>query len=254
MPTFLIGLLVVGVTVASSVAGLLVVRRLVRVTPLLAHHDVASANFQVIGTLYAVLLAFVVVTVWQQFQAARDNVDLEAIKLRDLFRDAAEYPEAERVRLRHQLRAYAEAVVSDEWPAMARGTESQQAWQEYDKLWEVYRELRPSDVTGVPVAIETLQRMNELGETRNLRLLHSRASIHPILWFGLIAIGVLSIGFGYFFVTRLRAQVFMTAVFSGTIALLVFIIIVLGHPFRGGGAISSEPFARAIALFRTLGD
>jgi hypothetical protein len=215
---------------------------------------VASANFQVIGTLYAVLLAFVVVTVWQQFQTASDTVDLEAIKLRDLFRDAAEYPAAERVRLRRQLRAYAEAVVSDEWPAMARGTESQHAWQEYDKLWEIYHELRPGDVTEVPVAIETLRRMNELGERRNLRLLHSKASIHPILWFGLITVGVLNIGFGYFFVTRLRAQVFMTAVFSGTIALLVFIIIVLSHPFRGYGGISPEPFARALDQFRLLGD
>ena len=96
--------------------------------------------------------------------------------------------------------------------------------------------------------------MNELGENRTLRLLQSRSSLHPVLWFGLIGAGILNVGFGYFFATRLRAQVFMTAVFSATIGLILFIIIVFGHPFRGYGRISPEPFVTALALFRSLGD
>jgi hypothetical protein len=254
MPNYAIGLVLIGVAVASSVAGLLVVRRLLPPATLQAHHDVASAKFQVIGTLYAVLLAFVVVVVWQQFQAASVNVDVEATKLSDLYRDAAEYPEVDRVRLRRQLRAYAEAVVADEWGAMARGGESARAWAEYDQLWKVYRGLRPRDVTEVATAIETLQRMNELGEARNLRLLHSRASIHPVLWAGLITVGALTIGFGYFFGTQLRAQVAMTAVFATAIGILVFIIVVLAHPFRGYGHIAPDPFVRALARWSTRGE
>jgi Protein of unknown function (DUF4239) len=247
MPNYAIALVLIGGAVASSVAGLLLVRRFVPAAVLQQQHDVASPKFQVIGTLYAVLLAFVVVVVWQQFQAASVTVDVEATKLSDLYRDAEEYPETERVRLRRQLRAYAEAVVADEWDAMARGGESTRAWVEYDALWEVYRALRPRDVTEVPIATETLRRMNELGEARNLRLLHSRASIHPVLWAGLIALGVITVGFGYFFGARLRAQVAMTALFASAIGILVFIIVVLAHPFRGYGRISPEPFERALA-------
>lgn len=254
MPNYATGLLLIGAAVAGSVAGLLLVRRLVPAAALQAHHDVAAAKFQVIGTLYAVLLAFVVVVVWQQFQAASANVDMEAAKLSDLYRDAEEYPETDRVRLRRQLRAYAEAVVADEWGAMARGGESTRAWIEYDALWKVYRALHPRDVTEVATAIETLDRMNELGEARNLRLLHSRASIHPVLWAGLIGVGVLTIGFGYFFGTRLRLQVAMTAVFATAIGILVFIVVVLAHPFRGYGRISAEPFERALARWSARAD
>jgi hypothetical protein len=103
MPNYAIALVLIGVAVASSVAGLLVVRRLVPAAVLQPQHDVASPKFQVIGTLYAVPLAFVVVVVWQQFQSASVTVDVEATKLSDLYRDAEEYPEAERVRLRRQL-------------------------------------------------------------------------------------------------------------------------------------------------------
>jgi ABC-type multidrug transport system fused ATPase/permease subunit len=238
MPNYAIALVLIGVAVASSVAGLLLVRRFVPAAVLQQQHDVASPKFQVIGTLYAVLLAFVVVVVWQQFQSASVNVDVEATKLSDLYRDAEEYPEAERVRLRRQLRAYAEAVVTDEWDAMARGGESTRAWVEYDGLWKLYRALRPRDLTEIPIATETLRRMSELGEARSLRLLHSRAAIHPVLWAGLIVLGVITIGFGYFFGARLRAQVAMTALFASAIGILVFIIVVLAHPFRGYGRIS----------------
>jgi Protein of unknown function (DUF4239) len=254
MPNYAIALVLIGVAVASSVAGLLIVRRFVPAAVLQPQHDVASPKFQVIGTLYAVLLAFVVVVVWQQFQAASVTVDVEATKLSDLYRDAEEYPDAERVRLRRQLRAYAEAVVADEWDAMARGGESTRAWVEYDALWKVYRALRPRDVTEVPIATETLRRMNELGEARNLRLLHSRASIHPVLWAGLISVGVLTIGFSYFFGTQLRAQVVMTAIFSAAIAILVFIVVVLAHPFRGYGRISPDPFERDLARWSARGE
>ena len=62
MPNYAIALVLIGVAAGSSVAGLLVVRRFVPGTVLQPQHDVASPKFQVIGTLYAVLLAFVVVS------------------------------------------------------------------------------------------------------------------------------------------------------------------------------------------------
>ena len=163
----------------------------------------------------------------------------ESARIADLFRDAAEYPEADRVRFRRQLLAYAEVVVSEEWDAMAYGGESQRARQEYNKLWDIYREIRPRDLSDLPTAIETLRRMNELGENRIQRLLRSSASIHPALWFALITVGCLIVAFSYFFATRkLASQVLMTAFFSGTLALIVFVIIVLSHPFKGYGRIS----------------
>jgi len=98
VPNYLIGIGIVSLTVTCSIAGLLLVRRLVPLDVLQSNHEVAGAKFQVMGTLYAVLLAFAVVIVWQQFQAAGTTVVLESAKIADLFRDAAEYPESDRVR------------------------------------------------------------------------------------------------------------------------------------------------------------
>ena len=253
VPNYLIGIGIVGLTVTCSVTGLLLVRRLVPLDVLQSNHEVASAKFQVMGTLYAVLLAFAVVIVWQQFQAAGATVVLEAAKVADLFRDAAEYPEADRVRFRQQLLAYVEVVVSEEWDVMAYGGESQRARQEYDKLWDIYREIRPRNLSDLPTAMETLRRMNELGENRIQRLLRSSASIHPALWFALVTIGALIVAFSYFFGTRkLGSQILMTAFFSGTLALIVFVVIVLNRPFKGYGRISPEPIVQVLVRLRSL--
>ena len=228
-------------------------RRAVPLEVLKSNHEVAAAKFQVMGTFYAVLLAFAVVIVWQQFQSAGAIVAHEAAKLANLFHDAAEYPEADRVRFRRQLLAYAETVVSEEWDAMASGGESQRAREEYTVLWDIYREIRPRNLGDLATANETLRRMNELGENRLERLLHSNAAIHPALWVALITVGALVIAFSYFFGTqKLAAQVLMTAFFSGTIGLILFVIIVLSHPFKGYGRVSPEPFVHLLVRLRAL--
>ena len=95
--------------------------------------------------------------------------------------------------------------------------------------------------------------MNELGENRIQRLLRSSASIHPALWFALITVGCLIVAFSYFFATRkLASQVLMTAFFSGTLALIVFVIIVLSRPFKGYGRISPEPIVQVLVRLRSL--
>jgi len=229
------------------------VRRAVSLEVLQSNHEVAAAKFQVMGTLYAVLVAFAVVIVWQEFQSAGATVAHEAVKISNLFRDAGEYSEADRVRFRRQLLAYAEAVVSEEWDAMAAGGESQWAREEYNKLWDVYREIRPRNLGDLATANETLRRMNELSENRLERLLHSSASIHPALWIALIVVGALIIAFSYFFgTTSLVSQILMTTFFSGTLGLILFVIIVLSHPFKGYGRVSPEPFVQMLARLRAV--
>src|SRR5206468_4155530 len=86
IPNYLIGIGVIGLTVTCSVAGLVLVRRTVSLEVLQSNHEVASAKFQVMGTLYAVLIAFAVVIVWQQFQSAGATVAHEAAKITNLYR------------------------------------------------------------------------------------------------------------------------------------------------------------------------
>src|SRR5580692_12892120 len=85
------------------------------------HNDLIGWQLNIIGTTYAVILGFMLYTVWTDFVAANLNVDLEASALRNVYRLAAGLPEHQRVQLQLQSRSYAQAVIDQDWPAMASG-------------------------------------------------------------------------------------------------------------------------------------
>jgi hypothetical protein len=82
---------------ALALAGLLLVRYLVPASWLHANNEVAGNYLQTLGTIYAVLLAFVVFVVWQQHNDTRCAVGNEANELADFCRVIRALPGTQRV-------------------------------------------------------------------------------------------------------------------------------------------------------------
>ena len=59
--------------VACSVAGVIVVRRIVPQEKLTENNDYAGFTYGILGLIYGIYLAFTVVVVWQQFEDAADS-------------------------------------------------------------------------------------------------------------------------------------------------------------------------------------
>src|SRR5580704_7555446 len=87
------GVFVVGASMLLSVAGLLVVRRFANIDWLKRHHEVASHFFVMIGTLYAVLIAFAIYVVWSASKEAGANLEHEATEVDDLSRLSTAMPD-----------------------------------------------------------------------------------------------------------------------------------------------------------------
>jgi hypothetical protein len=247
LPAVGAGMVLLGVAIA--VIGLLSARRLLPLETLASHHDITGAWFQVVGTLYAVLLAFIVITVWRRYDSLTSTVELEAANVLELFRDTREYPPELHDALAGALHAYVAAVVGDEWDAMSRGGESATAQTAFERLWGIYRKLPVRDERELAAQIETMRRMNDLSADRHLRLLRSRSKIPPVLWLGLLGGALLTMAISYFFGARSATlQIFLTAGFAGTISLFIFVIVILDTPFAGAHPISREPFLRALRV------
>src|SRR5262245_54746766 len=135
VPSVELGVVIVLGSAATAVVGLLLVHTLVPAHVRGESHLVASVKLQVVGTLYAVLLGFMVVVNWQAFQSAEQAVAREANKLGDVFRDAQGCPSPFRERLREQLRVYTQLVIAEEWDAMGRGQSSPQAHAAIHGAW-----------------------------------------------------------------------------------------------------------------------
>src|SRR5215203_7132211 len=131
-------IVVIGACLAA-VAGLELVQRLVPAQKRQQHNDVAGFLYAVIGVVYAVLLALLVIAVWEQYQKANETVESEADSVADIAWLAHRLPEPERHQLQEAARSYAQEVVDEEWPLMEQGIEGVQSFPEG---WDLIDDIR----------------------------------------------------------------------------------------------------------------
>src|SRR5688500_1690182 len=108
VPTFFIGLVFVGGTTLATLVAL----RLVRRRNLVKDEDSVSLSgtLEVVGAIYGIVLAFVIVLMWQSIDTARDAVSDEASSLAQFAIDIRVLPPEDRVRVEESLSGYLNAV------------------------------------------------------------------------------------------------------------------------------------------------
>jgi hypothetical protein len=236
-------LLLVLVLPLIAAGGALLVRRAVGSDALACHNNVAGYIYGVIGVVYAVLLGFTAIMVWEEFRNAQEGVEREADALADLYREARSFPPEVRDQVAFQVRAYARAVISREWPAMAEGEASPEGWEEYEQLWRTYHNFMPQNDQQRAWYAEAIRALNELGDSRRERLLRVRAGLPTVLWSVLLGGGVVTIGFTFLFGTQTAwAQGLMTASLALTIGVVLLSIVALEHPFGGISRVEPKAF------------
>ncbi|GAA4894586.1 DUF4239 domain-containing protein [Actinomycetospora straminea] len=240
------------VVVPALVIGLQVLVR--RRWPHLAegeHNDVAGYLIAIVGVIYAVLLAFVVVVTWQQFSRASEVVGQEASALRGLYRESAAFPPEVRAGIQTDVRDYAAAVVTEEWPAMGRGEPGDPAVAEVLDRMAARLATLPADtpIQQQYVAVEA-DRFAEVVSFRSQRLDFVGQGLPVVLWIALVLGAVVTIGFGMIFGLRSTAlHLLMTGSLAATIGVLLFVAVAIDQPFRGDVAVAPAPVQRVLTDF-----
>jgi hypothetical protein len=235
----------VGASVVS-IAALWVTRRCVDLGSE-KDNDFIGNYLQTVGTIYAVLLAFVVQSVWSQFNEARVLVEREANEVADLHRLTDGLPEEARAALQGALRRYVDAVIADEWPAMAKGDEHTIAriGKELDAVWTGLHELEPTSKCEESLHGEALSRFNDLSDARTNRLSAARTRIP----FGLtlllyIGAGVVVGSMFLLKVERFSLHAVATGALSAAIFHILYLVRDLDDAFSGLWQVSTDPFER----------
>jgi hypothetical protein len=142
VPTVLLCVGIVALTTGLSVAGVLLVRRRVALSTLETHQDVAGYILAVVGVVYAVLLAFVTISVWEQYEDAKGDANREAATVGLLYRDALILDRGNH-RLQVALSDYARSVAGPEWKEIAaEHREHRETDAALNRVWAEFRDLR----------------------------------------------------------------------------------------------------------------
>jgi hypothetical protein len=250
LATALYVILTVFVPVLVAVAGLVVVQRLVPPERREGQNDVAGFIYAVLGVAYAVLLAFVVIAVWQDYETAKTNVESEAHELAGVYFLASQLPEPERTRIRDLVRTYARVVVEEEWPMMQRGQTSERADSLVRQLRLQILEFDPH-TKGEQVLYERgLTQLHDAADARRERLLEVREGIPNLLWVVIVGGGVVTVCFTYLFGLKSNvAHALMVAALTLVICGILFTIGEFDYPFSGAVEIRPEAFKEVLGSF-----
>jgi hypothetical protein len=254
------GVLVVCGACLAAVVGLSLVQRLVPTEVRQRHNDVAGFIYAVVGVIYAVLLALVVIAVWEEYERARVTVETEANALAEIFWLAHGLPESEGTHVQELARSYAEEVVDEEWPLMEQGRTpvmehtraTPPGWVLIDDIRATLQRFEPRTEADQELYAEGLDQVQRLADARRTRLVAAEESIPAVLWVVLIVGGIVAVSFAYLFgLENTWAHRLMVVSLAGVIALVLFTIGVLDHPFSGGARIGTGAFELVLNRFET---
>ena len=250
--SIVLGLILVALFVVAAVGGLILVQHLVPSVQRSQHNDVAGFIYAVLGVAYAVLLGLMVVAVWQSWETAEATATEEADELATIFWLANGLPESERRHMQELARSSAREVVYEEWTMMARGEESTRAWAILDEMSGSILALEPATESERLLYDHELQRLHELADAREQRLLQANAGLPTILWAVLLIGGVIVVAFTYLFgLQSTLVHTLMVAALALTIALVLFTVGALDYPFKGDIRVRPDAFLSVLERFES---
>ncbi|MET1231571.1 MAG: DUF4239 domain-containing protein [Candidatus Limnocylindrales bacterium] len=218
---------------------MLAARRYVARDGLLVDAVPAAAVFGVLGVAFAVLLAFVMFLAFENYIRAQEGASREAVAISQLDRLTRLFPAQEGEELRNDLACYARAVVSDEWPLMREGRESDLV-VDWLAAIESTIDTMPLDDVRTEVAVDHwLNEMAVRREGRRARLAGATPTIPVAVWLILVLGAGLTIAYLVVFADR-RERWWTQAVVVGSITTLVvaglLVVSFLDRPYLEDGA------------------
>jgi hypothetical protein len=210
------------------------------------HNDLIGWQLNIIGTTYAVILGFMLYTVWTSFGEAKLNADLEANALRNVYRLAEGLPNPQRVELVKLSRAYADAVVDQDWPEMANSHIPEKSHLINQDMWKTLMSVKLATPTEVVAEDHAITELSALTEHRRTRLLQSAYRLPTIFWGVLLVGAFLTIGSASLFGSpNARLHTLQVFCFTLLITLVLLAIADVNLPFRGWVHIDNYAFVRA---------
>jgi hypothetical protein len=246
---WLSGFLIVGLGTVLAMLGPSVVRHFVGLKRLTTNNEIAGFKFATLGVLYAVLLAFAIIVVWQKYADAETTVAQEAGAAASIFQLSYGIDEKPGIALRNALSNYLAHTITDDWAAMEQVTPggSSSARQALDSVYTALLTFQSTSPVDAAVLGEILHQVDQLTQARRVRLVEAEGVVPGVVWLILFGGAIITLGFTFFFgAESLRAQTLMTALLALLMLSELFIIVAIDRPFTG--AVKVEPTALAEVL------
>jgi Protein of unknown function (DUF4239) len=247
---WLSSLLFLGLTTLIAMTGPIIVRRQVTLERLTTNNEVAGFKFAVVGVLYAVLLAFAVIVVWEKFNDAEKDVAQEAGAAATIYRLSEGLGSETTPAVKGAVTNYLRAAITEDWPAMSQGKISREATRALNEVYTTVSQFSPSNRREAVLLGEMLRQLDAIGQARRDRYVMSSGNVPDLIWLTLFGGAIVTIGFTFFFGTEnLRAQALMTGALSFLVFSALLIIVAIDYPFAGNVRVQPDALSAVLQDF-----
>jgi hypothetical protein len=250
VPTALVAVvLIVGLPALAIIAKVFIKRHVKSLTTD-THNEVAGFLVAIVGVVYAVVVGFTIVSLYEASVTANDDVSTEAADLLQLHEGNFVLGPSTSARIDADVISYAKAVVRN-WESISEGNPNPQVQSSLDDIYTTLGSYVPHTVAQMQFLDQSITDVDALSQARNARLLESReaGSLPLVLWIGILLASVVTLAFALLFsLDNVRVAYAMVAGVAVVLAVNIFVLVELTYPFLGSVAVGPEKFVEVVRL------
>lgn len=245
VPTWVLALLVIGGFIALALLGLRLVHR--KLHRRWVTNDVDNGTvgwfFSGLTLFYGLLLGLLTVASWGNYNQTMTVTSQEAATIATVYRNLAGYSKPTQDQLRYRLRQYVHLIIERSWPAQQQGKLPQSETTILNLFQRQFLRLDQLTATQLVLHGETVRSYNQLIELRRQRLQSIQSGVPGVIWAVVMAGALATLLLSYCFVVEnFRLHALLTGLLALIIGLMVFLLVVLDHPFWGEVSVSADPY------------
>ncbi len=243
----LTNILIIAACVSGASLFLFLVARVTTAPSRRESNDFTGAVVEVIGTTYAVILAFTLAGVWSMSQQAQTNEEQEANSLVNVYRIASQLQDANAKAIQELCGRYAENAVNREWPAMLNREMPPEGGEMINQFWKLAGEAQAHAQPDAIAAYQLMEELRGLTQYRRIRVTQNRETLPFILWAVLIAGGIITVASACFFgVASFRFHLLQVFMLSFLVSLVLVAIANIDRPYQGSVRVAPDGFRYAL--------
>jgi hypothetical protein len=250
VPTWLVGtVLIIGLPALAVLIKVLMGRKAKSINSG-SHNDVAGFLVAIVAVVYAVVVGFTIVSLYEASATANQDISIEAADLLQLHYGNFVLGPTVSARIDGDVVRYARAVV-DEWPSISEGNASPQVQTSLNDVYATLAAYTPHTTAQADYLSQSIDNVDTLSQARVARQLEASesGSLPLVLWLGILLTSLITLAFALlFWLEDLRIAYAMVAGVAAVLAVNIFVLIELSYPFLGSVSVGPEKFEAVIRL------
>ncbi len=208
----------------------------------------AATTLQALATIYAVLVAFVIVDEYTQLRSAQSQVSDKAAELSIVVENSRNLPGRDGAAIRAAALRYAEEDLRDGLPYLERTSQpSPRADASLDQLYRVVATIEPHAASDQAAYQQILTALGQVSQTRS-RLTNAATATIPAPLFAILAVlAATTLAVAAAMDTRhRRSHLLILAALAIALSMTLALVAGLDYPFRGFIHIDTTPMSQFV--------